>query len=167
MRLFLYYSISSSYWITAAPYTYHLFSVIMILCSSIQVTFSRFVLCPRTGLLSLPKRVIYRVRSSASSFSLQTGKFTLLRLLYLWRCESICCHETSVTNYQSTLRKMAEERRSKPEIMQVMLWWLSSYCASHCHYVKYKGQPKHSLIFIIGSSATCFDTSKDHHQGLA
>jgi hypothetical protein len=59
-------------------YTYHLFSAILILCSSIQVTFRRFVFCPTTGPLSFPKRVIYRVRSSVSSFSLQTGIFTLL-----------------------------------------------------------------------------------------
>jgi len=82
MRLLLCYFLSSSYRTSAASYTYHLFLAILILCSSIQVTFSRFVVCPTTGPLYLPKRDIYRVRSSASSFNLQTGKFTLLGFLY-------------------------------------------------------------------------------------
>jgi len=58
--------------------THHSFSAILIRCSSIQATFSPSIVCPTTGPLSLRKRVIHRVRSRASSFNLQTGKFTLL-----------------------------------------------------------------------------------------
>ena len=137
MRLLLYYFLSSSYWNSAA-FTHTICSQ-PFWFSVLQSKWHSDVL------FSVPRQVHCLFRSELSTECDLVFRRSVYRRVYLhsWiplplKMEPICCHETSVTNYQTTLRKMPEEHRSKPEITQVMLRWLSSYCAFHYNYVKHK-----------------------------